>query len=131
MGVKGVCRKCGRETVIVNKTRCLCDSCNYKRLHNGLSRFEYKLVTGRKLCQTRRKNTGEAQLFKEIWAERPHVCAHCGRQLSDPMRAGYFSHIHSKGARPDLRLCKDNIELLCLECHSRHEFGFNYERDSR
>ncbi len=130
MGVKGVCRKCGRETVIVNKTHCLCDSCNYKRLHNGLSRFEYNLAARKTIHQARRKSTGEAQLFKEIWMERPHICSHCGRQLSSPMRAGYFSHIHSKGARPDLRLCKDNIELLCLECHARHEFGFNYERDS-
>ena len=131
MGVKGVCRRCGRETVIVNRTHCLCDSCNYRRLHNGLSRLEYKLAVKRPSSQTRRKCTGEAELFKEIWAERAHICSHRGRQLPSPMRVGYFSHIHSKGARPDLRLCKDNIELLCLECHARHEFGFNYERDSR
>lgn len=129
MGIKGVCRQCGKESIIVNRTHFLCDGCNFKRLHNGVSRFEYNRNKRCLQGRLKKRNTGEAKLFREIWSERPHVCSCCGKILAEPMRAGYFSHIHSKGARPDLRLCKDNIELLCLECHSRHEFGFKYECD--
>jgi len=51
-------------------------------------------------------------LYAEIWEEREHVCANCGYPLSRPI-AHVFAHIRSKGARPDLKFDKDNIELLC------------------
>jgi hypothetical protein len=34
----GACSKCGLERLIVNKKYCLCDECNYKRLHGGKSK---------------------------------------------------------------------------------------------
>ncbi|MEQ9091829.1 MAG: hypothetical protein RIE52_12105 [Balneola sp.] len=51
-------------------------------------------------------------LFKEIWNERPHRCAVCGYPIYEA-KAHNFSHIRSKGARPDLKMDKDNIEILC------------------
>lgn len=67
------------------------------------------------------------ELYKEIWDERPHVCANCGYPIREPI-AHVFSHIKSKGARPDLKFDKDNIELLCSTwnraegegCHELH-----------
>ncbi len=127
------CKKCGEVKVIVNKTYCLCDDCNFKRLHDGLSRFQYKVLNFKFLPRTEikrrsvtrkpRKSTGERELFAEIWNERPHVCTHCGGKLPEPMRSYYFSHIKSKGAFPELRLEKSNIELTCLKCHQEYEFG--------
>jgi hypothetical protein len=51
-------------------------------------------------------------LYREIWAERAHVCAACGYPLSRPV-ANVFSHIKGKGAHPALKFEKSNIELLC------------------
>jgi len=51
-------------------------------------------------------------LYWEIWEEREHICANCGYPLSRPI-AHCFAHIRSKGARPDLKYDKDNIQLLC------------------
>lgn len=70
----------------------------------------------------RRKTTGEARVFKEIWDEREHVCSNCGAPLPEPMRTYYFSHRLSKKRRPDLRLEKANIDLHCFECHYSRDF---------
>jgi len=64
----------------------------------------------------------ETDIFMDIWSERIHFCEECGRYLgSDPKRF-YFSHILSKGSHPNLRLSKDNIILLCFDCHRRWDF---------
>lgn len=52
------------------------------------------------------------ELFKEIWQERPHVCENCGYSIPKPL-AHNFAHIKSKGAYPELKYDKDNIQLLC------------------
>ena len=117
------CKECGKYRYIVNKTKCLCDECNYKRLHKGKSRFEVRTERNKAKKPKLRPATGELALFKEIWAERAHVCTHCGAKLPEPLKPIYFSHIKSKGAFPELRLEKTNIELTCPECHMKYEFG--------
>lgn len=119
----GTCLKCGRITIIVNRTKQLCDDCNYRRLHDGKSRIEVFKEKSRNRVLKKRKPSGELQLFKEIWSERPHYCVKCGKELREPMKPIYFSHIKSKGAFPELRLVKENIELLCPACHHNYEFG--------
>ena len=34
-----------------------------------------------------------------------------------------FSHILSKGSQPRLRHNKENVNILCLQCHQSWEFG--------
>jgi 5-methylcytosine-specific restriction endonuclease McrA len=63
----------------------------------------------------------ERDLFLEIWEERQHVCCNCGVYLQEPPQAIYFSHIKSKGAHPKLKYDKNNIQLLCGECHFAHD----------
>ena len=121
---KGECSSCHRRLYIVNRTKHLCDVCNYKRLHGGKSRAEVMLEK-QKISIKRKKTTGELELFKEIWQEREHVCVKCGKKLPEPLRSYYFSHKKSKGAFPELRLVKTNIELNCFDCHFRHEFVGN------
>lgn len=118
------CLKCGRIARIVNRTKYLCDDCNYRRLHDGKSRFEVAKEKRKAKPIRKRKATGELEMFKEIWEERPHVCVKCGKRLLEPLRPAYFSHIKSKGAFPELRLVKENVELVCPECHYAYEFGF-------
>lgn len=71
----------------------------------------------------KRKPTGEALMFKEIWEEREHTCVSCLASLGDEAKAHYFSHIIKKGANNSLRLEKKNIMLECLECHATWDFG--------
>lgn len=64
-------------------------------------------------------------LNKEIWDTRKHECFECGRWLAvSPPPKGYFSHVHSKGSRPDLRHEPRNIVLHCFpKCHRTWETG--------
>ena len=59
-----------------------------------------------------KKYGSEKDFFAEVWGERPHVCAVCHYPLREPLR-NVFSHIYSKGAYPQLRYCKLNLELWC------------------
>jgi DNA-directed RNA polymerase subunit RPC12/RpoP len=115
----------------------LCDECNFKRLHGGKSKTqvynERKVKRGVNISEgnknrskpkkNNKKPTGERELFLEIWNERVHYCTKCSKWLGEEPLAHFFSHIKSKGAHPELRLNKGNIELLCMACHEREEFG--------
>ena len=63
------------------------------------------------------KATGEAEVFRKIWAERPHICTNCRDTLGHEARAWFFAHIIPKSRAPALRLVPENIRLLCRECH--------------
>lgn len=67
--------------------------------------------------------TGEKVMFLEIWEEREHFCAECGKHLGLLAAPIFFSHYLSKGSEPALRLDKDNIDLLCHEHHHQWDFG--------
>lgn len=123
------CRQCNKSYYIQNKTKHLCSECVYKNNHNGKSRYEVQREKQRNTpikknpIKYRRKKTGEKELFLAIWEERKHICNTCGRYLGEEPLVHYFSHIKSKGSHPELRLDKDNIELLCFDCHFDHEFN--------
>ena len=108
-----LCQGCDKETLIVVK-KGLCKLCNELQKRNGSIRSSIKRV---------RKATGEAEVFRQIWNERDHICEHCKRHLGDEPKAHYFSHILSKKAVPELRLAKSNIRCLCLECHHEWDHG--------
>lgn len=118
-----VCSQCGRYGVLANKTKKLCQACNYKRLHSGKTRMEVLREKAKRTPKRNNSDSGEKRLFIEIWNERPHVCSHCGKKLPEQPLVTFFSHIKSKGAYPELRLCKSNIEIVCTECHYKYEFG--------
>lgn len=67
------------------------------------------------------KRTGELELFKKIWNERPHYCEVTGLYLPkfEPI---LFSHILSKGAYPKFRLYEPNIMLVHPMIHRLWEF---------
>lgn len=69
-----------------------------------------------------RKKTGELDLYKIIWEERPHVSEVSGTPLGE-FDVRYFSHILSKGSYGKFRLNKDNIMLKTPEEHHTWEFG--------
>lgn len=69
-----------------------------------------------------RRKTGELEVMREIWDERPHKCGVCGDKLPW-FSVRLMAHVLSKGAHPAMRLDKDNIELLCYPHH--HEYDHN------
>lgn len=62
----------------------------------------------------------EIELFRKIWRERPHRSEISGERLLyfHPI---YFSHVLSKGSRPDLKFCELNIVLKTAEEHQLWE----------
>lgn len=63
-----------------------------------------------------RKKTGERELFREIWAERPHISVVSGQVLKG-FHIWCFSHILPKGTYPGYRLKKENIVLKTIMEH--------------
>jgi hypothetical protein len=118
---KGLCvgtetfKGCGKEGFLVNVTRKLCAECNGRRLNVGK-----KIITSIK--KKPRKPTGELEVFKEIWEERPHVSEVSGLTIYR-FDIRCFSHILTKGAYGRFRLKKDNILLVTPEEHNQWEFG--------
>ena len=97
------CLRCGINHMIYNRSKWLCEDCD-------------KEVT--------RERRGDLQsLFMEIWGERPHICVKCGKKLGEEPKAIFFSHKKSRGSHPELKMDKNNIELLCSACHKLHDFN--------
>lgn len=84
-----------------------------------------------KRLPVRKKREGPTQMdvFREIWAEREHVCEVCGAGI--PFASpGNFFHILPKGSYPRFKLLKDNILITCCfngvseGCHELfHQMG--------
>lgn len=73
--------------------------------------------------KTKRKPTGEAKVFAQIWNDRDHECEVCKVPIPEAA-ASNFSHLLPKGSYPGLRLDPLNIFLKCELCHNRwHKHG--------
>jgi len=116
---KDKCFSCGNDRYIVNRKHTLCNACNSIRLSPA------KKAAGKttKKYTYKRKPTGEAEVFREIWEEREHICTNCKIHLGNDARAHYFAHIKPKKKHPELRLEKTNISLLCMQCHYELDMG--------
>lgn len=138
---KKICKDCDTEQYIWSKNRCKrcdaifrldkqkeqekeykkscgkCDTCTCKK-----SKIKKKSTTSVKSKD--KKSTGELEMFKEIWKERPHVSQISGKALVNEDHAFWiwqFAHVLGKGAYPDKedkwRLNKKNIWLVTAEEH--------------
>jgi hypothetical protein len=124
---KAICQECGKERLIQN-AKCICPDCVFKLSHNGKTKQQVYIERQRqkhKFEKKKKEAIGEKQLFLEIWNERFHYCENknCHKWLGYEPKAIFFSHRKSKGSYPELRLCKENIDLLCADCHRTYEFG--------
>lgn len=126
-----ICSKCHKKRLIVVGAG-LCEVCNHhlklERKANRHTTIATKLTRQEKfkvfssLKRKFREPTGEKNIFLELWNERPHICTNCMIHLGDEPIAHFFSHIISKKRKPELRLEKTNIRLLCFECHYSYDF---------
>ena len=111
----------------------ICKECNNKiavPTIKGLCRYHYKIERNKVYAERRklkepvkRKKTGELDLFKEIYDERPRLCFVTKASLDTPYfrrRSVFpqlFHHVLSKGAYPSYRLNKENIIMVHPEVH--------------
>ena len=77
---------------------------------------DFKVKKKPKGLRSKSKPTGELEMFKEIWGERPHVCYVTGERILE-FSVMCFAHILPKGAYGKYRLNKDNIVLMATEVH--------------
>lgn len=147
----GTCIECNKPNRSIN-SRGLCSMCVYKKNHGGKSQVEVLVekqrlkprksfrVNGRikaeKLERRRIKHQKDRELYLYIFNTRPHKCEECDCDLPDVFEIfdatferdsivciSQYSHIITKGSRPDLRWHKKNINRLCPKCHDKWEFG--------
>lgn len=140
---QGVCKGCGKDTIIQNKVRYLCKDCVYKLNHAGKTPAQVQQERQRERSLDKpnpikprryiykRRDTGEKQIFLEIWNERQHQCENCGASLGNIPKNYMFSHIVAKGVNSKLRLDKSNIKLLCWDCHYALDFRGKEHYDQR
>ena len=72
---------------------------------------------------------GYKNLYKQIWSERKFTspvgedfveCSICDIPIYESeLSTWHFSHLRSKGARPDLKLNPKNIVIKCKQCHGQ------------
>jgi len=70
-----------------------------------------------KPLQPKPKNTGQSAMFREIWSEREHKCSNCPAWLGDEPNACFFDHQIPKSRGKKYVLMKEDIQLLCFDCH--------------
>ena len=122
---KGTCKLCNNERYIYNKKEYLCQYCWKKHRStywkaNSKPKKLYTIPTRSKKGIL--KSLNDQSFFLEIWNERPHYCENCHIYLGEKFKSVFCSHILTKGAHPKHRYNKDNINLLCFNCHQKWEF---------
>jgi hypothetical protein len=68
------------------------------------------------------KKSGEMEIFKEIWEERPHVCQVTGLPIHE-FSVMCMSHVMPKSIASELRLDKRNIWIVLPSIHMEWEGG--------
>lgn len=103
--------------------KCVLDSWTYKQPKTNtkpLKRTNLKKIWKLKTERLKR-NWAETKVFKDIWAERPHICDICLQPIRK-MKTFCFPHKLPKWKYPEYRYNKRNIWLVCsIECHQEFD----------
>ena len=128
------CSQCHNTTFIVNRKYHLCDECNYKRLHNGISKAEVyqqkqsgkvrkptyvKKITQKQAEINKFLSDVKKNITKQAIENNEYYCHGCNKATQQLDH----SHILSVKHRADLQLDENNINLFCRECHKKWESG--------
>lgn len=116
------CKDCWKKRDHDNALISRCMDCQYKK--QNIKRKAVKKISDKR--KKRLSEYSEKDMFKEIWQERNHNCEECWKYLREA-KAHNFSHIKSKWSRPDLRMDKDNIKILCFRCHFKNDMWLDYK----
>jgi hypothetical protein len=151
--MKDICRGCGKDKFIVNKTHMLCLDCNHFRLHkktrfetakekfdSSLPKLKIKPLKQRKWVvksTTKTKEKRQETLCKDretyfkVFKNKPHNCEECDMPLpevfedenGDIVMIAQYSHILGKQAWPEFRHNPENFNRLCMGCHDKWDHG--------
>ena len=113
-----------KECWVLNQNPLLKYCIGHANMNKGIKSSQVKKISSKR--KKRLSGYSEKDMFKDIWNERPHICVDCNRYLQEA-KAHNFSHIKSKWSRPDLRMDKDNIEILCFRCHFKKDHWLDYK----
>ena len=121
--------------------KCGCNKEGYIWSHGMLKECSYKLKKPKAIKKITEKGKEKKELKKalfpndmsfylSIWMERPHKCYNCDKDLGIKPLTLYFDHILEKGSPKyeHLRYEKDNICLLCWDCHGTKTNGILSEK---
>ena len=141
-----MCKNCGEEKFLVNAKGWCADCQKAKNRGENVN----KPSTGHKKQSVEGYHTEERQrlrmanferkkermriddeVYLKVFNIKPHKCEECGAPLPDVflcedgsvMSRWQYSHIITKGSRPDIRRDPDNFNRLCMEHHHKWEFG--------
>lgn len=144
------CKKCGENLPIVNKWFGLCKDCNNERLHGSKYGKQYKHTQSKRKSLKSDLNSSFAwdmmqenkpslekvsmyekdnEFYKKCFDTFNHKCEECGvkqpKEFLDSngkVNARHrYSHIVPKSIAPELRHELENINDLCLKCHTKWE----------
>ena len=61
--------------------------------------------------------------FLSIWNKKVHNCENCNKWLGNEPLTYMFDHLLEKSKYPELMYEKENIMLVCLDCHNNKTNG--------
>lgn len=123
---------------MIKSKPCTVDGCSNPRFAKGYCQRHQNLRTDKKKPKGIRKISekgiekkalkkelvqNDMAFYLKLWLSRPHKCNFCGDDLGTKPKLYYFDHILEKQAFPKLRHDPENIQFLCLECHSNKTNG--------
>lgn len=128
------CKKCGKNTEIVNKHFGLCLVCNNRRLEDrkvSLPKVEKLVHSGKKPNRVQISIERDEEFYLECFNNSNHICEECGTPLPTEFRdekgrviaRWRYSHIFPKSIYPELRHEVSNINHLCLIHHIQWDHG--------
>lgn len=68
-----------------------------------------------KLKRNNNNKSPRVRFRRALFDDRGHRCELCGKELPESMLTVH--HIKKRAEHPELRYDKENVQLLCLECH--------------
>jgi hypothetical protein len=123
----GICTKCNKKTVVVNKRHGLCNTCNKARLSAQKDRYGGNNTDNDDNNEHKGKQS-QISLFKKVWDESNKKCQLTGKDLSwiVPYTSHWFScfaHILPKGKYPRFKYLQKNILLVHYDIHYQLDMG--------
>lgn len=119
---KRKCLGCENDDFIFSWGKCKkCYDKEHKKPLKSKKKAILKISERGKVKKQEKKEYTEKQfeLFREIYSEHPTKrCYECNKLVNGESSA-QFHHLIFKSSRPDLALVKENICLICENCHSQ------------
>lgn len=119
------CKRCDVKCIGV-----FCWKCSPKKPLSKENKIKSKPKSIKKIQKDKDQRTKDLLFYQEIWNERPHICQSCDKYIHGELLTIYIEHVLEKGVErfKHLRYNKNNIQIICSECHNCKSNGFPTEK---